>query len=305
MSHNVTDRSVTVIGLGPMGQSMVTAFLAAGFDVTVWNRTAAKADAMVQLGATRADTVAEALDANAVVVLSLTHYDAMYAVLGPAADHLRGKIVANLSSDSPAKARSGAAWAVGHGAQFLSGGFMSQGDDITHPLSYLFVSGPAPVFAATEELLTTLSPLEYLGADYGLSQVFYQALLTLFHPMLLAFEQAMATIERSGQDIDRFTPYAQRAMDSFKDFIVSFTVAAKSGGWGELAALRMMDAGAQHVIEASEDVGVDATLAHAAQGLWRKAIAASEAAGEPVPTYRLIRDAAAEAEATQAPTPTP
>jgi len=55
----------------------------------------------------------------------------------------------------------------------------------------------------------------------------------------------------------------------------------------------MMDAGAQHVIDASEEVGVDATLAHAAQAFWRKAVAASEEAGQPVSTYALMRGGAA------------
>jgi 3-hydroxyisobutyrate dehydrogenase-like beta-hydroxyacid dehydrogenase len=73
---------VTVIGLGPMGQAMVRAFLAAGHPVTVWNRTAARADELVAAGARRAATVAEAVAANELVVLSLTDYRAMYDILG-------------------------------------------------------------------------------------------------------------------------------------------------------------------------------------------------------------------------------
>ncbi|MER7083976.1 NAD(P)-binding domain-containing protein, partial [Saccharopolyspora kobensis] len=35
---------VTLIGLGPMGQAMVKVLLDAGHPVTVWNRTASRAD---------------------------------------------------------------------------------------------------------------------------------------------------------------------------------------------------------------------------------------------------------------------
>src|SRR5690606_25619085 len=128
-------RSVSVIGLGPMGQAMVRAFLAAGVEVTVWNRSSEKADAMVEAGARRAATVAEALAAAEVTVLSLTHYAAMYDVLGQATGALRGKAIVNLSSDSPENARKGGQWVRSHGAQFLSGGFMSAGDNIAHPAS--------------------------------------------------------------------------------------------------------------------------------------------------------------------------
>ncbi len=290
MSEQTTARAVSVVGLGPMGQAMVRAFLEAGVEVTVWNRSPEKVDAMVELGAKRATTVADALDANEVTVLSLTHYAAMYQVLGEATGHLKGKVIANLSSDSPEKARKGAEWVRSHGAQFLSGGVMSAGDNIAHPASYIFYSGPREVFDAHAELLRPLSPQEYLGEDDGLAQVFYQGLLTIFHPWLLAFDQATAMIDGAGHDIAAFVPFAIRSAAAFPYFMEEFSVANQNGGWASLASLKMMDAGAQHVIDASEEVGVDAVLSHAAQALWRKAIAASEEAGTPVSTYALLRN---------------
>ncbi|MEU7630214.1 NAD(P)-binding domain-containing protein [Nocardia sp. NPDC049220] len=289
MSEQTTPRSVSVVGLGPMGQAMVRAFLDAGVEVTVWNRSPEKVDAMVELGAQRASTVAAALDVNEVTVLSLTDYAAMYAVLGQATDHLRGRVIANLSSDSPEQARSGAAWVRSHGAQFLAGGVMSAGDNLAHPASYIFYSGPRALFDAHAELLRPLSPQEYLGADDGLAQVFYQALLVIFHPWLLAFDQATAVIERSGHDIAKFVPFAIRSAAAFPYFMQEFSVANSNGGWATLDGLKMMDAGARHIIDASQEVGVDATFSYAAQAFWRRAIAASERVGTPVSTYALMR----------------
>ena len=48
---NATDTSVTVIGLGLMGQALARVFLKAGHPTTVWNRTAAKAEPLAKLGA--------------------------------------------------------------------------------------------------------------------------------------------------------------------------------------------------------------------------------------------------------------
>ena len=294
MSEQHTSRSVSIVGLGPMGQGMVRAFLAAGVEVTVWNRSTDKIDAMVELGAKRAASVAEALNANEVTILSLTHYAAMYDVLGPATEHLAGKVIANLSSDSPEQARKGAAWVREHGAQFISGGVMSAGENIAHPASYIFYSGPREVFDAHAELLRPLSPQEYLGADDGLAQIFYQALLTIFHPWLLAFDQATAVIDRSGHSVAQFVPFAVRSAAAFPYFMEEFSVANQNGGWATLASLKMMDAGAQHIIDTSEEVGVDATFSHTAQSFWRKAIARSEETGQPVSTYALMHDDAAQ-----------
>uniref|UniRef100_UPI0024555339 NAD(P)-dependent oxidoreductase n=1 Tax=Nocardia brasiliensis TaxID=37326 RepID=UPI0024555339 len=282
---------VRVGGCGLWGMTWVRARVDAGVVVTVWNRSTDKVDAMVELGAKRADTVAAALTANEVTVLSLTHYAAMYSVLEQAADQLAGKVIVNLSSDSPEKARKGAEWVRSHGAEFLAGGVMSAGDNIAHPASYIFYSGPREVFDAHAELLRPLSPQEYLGPDDGLSQVFYQALLTIFHPWLLAFDQATAMIERSGNSIAQFIPFAVRSAAAYPYFMEEFSVANQNGGWATLASLKMMDAGAQHIIDASEEVGVDATFSHTAQAYWRKAIAASEEKGEAVSTYALMRGA--------------
>ena len=47
------------LGLGIMGKAMAVNLVKAGFDVTVWNRTASKCDPLVALGATAASTPAE------------------------------------------------------------------------------------------------------------------------------------------------------------------------------------------------------------------------------------------------------
>ena len=277
--------SATVIGLGPMGRAIVRVLLAAGTDVTVWNRSAAKAEAMAELGAHRAESVAEALDRNEVIILSLTHYAAMYDVLGQAPERLRDKVIVNLSSDSPDVTRAGARWVRSHGAQFLSGGFMSAGDNITHPASYILYSGPREIFDAHAVLLRPLSPPEYLGTDDGLAQLFYQALLTLFHPWLVGYNQALAVIERSGNDIDRFLPFAQRSAAAFPFFMAASAADAKNGGRGDVASARMMVAGADHIIETSEEVGVNTALSQVVRELWREV-----AAAEPAPTlYGLLR----------------
>ena len=289
--HNMSaKKSVTVIGLGPMGRATVEILLAAGLDVTVWNRTPGKAEALAELGAKPAATVAEAIAANDTILLSLIHYDAMYGVLEQGPADLTGKTIINLSSDSPDKTRQGAEWVVGRGAEFLTGAYMTQSDDLRHATSRLYVSGPQALYEAHRALLGILVPgVEYLGADHGVAQLYYQAGLAQFHAFLNALEQAVAIIDAAGADVDKYIELAAQTADGYRDFTLYFGAAAKQGGWGDVANFKMMHAGALHVIDASEEVGVDATLTRAVQGFYQRALEASDKAGHPVPVYRVLR----------------
>ena len=72
--------SVTVLGLGSMGTSLADAFLKAGHPTTVWNRSAARADALVARGAVRAGSARDAVTASELVVICVTTYDDVHAV---------------------------------------------------------------------------------------------------------------------------------------------------------------------------------------------------------------------------------
>ncbi|MGW1740346.1 NAD(P)-dependent oxidoreductase [Nocardia sp. NPDC001965] len=282
--------SVTVIGLGPMGRAMVETLRAAGTAVTVWNRSPEKAHAMGEFGAARADTVAQAVDAGEVILVSLTDYAAMYDVLEAAADHLRGKTIVNLSSDSPEETRSAARWVRARGGRFLAGGVMADGAGVGGADSFIFYSGEREVFDACVEILGPLGRPEYLGVDAGLAQLYYQAVLTIFLSGLLAFEQALAMIERSGEPVERFLPYAQRSMGDMTELYAAVAaMAADTGGWRDIGHLQMMAAGAGHVVETAAAVGVGTDLARAVRDHWLRALSESERAGAPVSTFQLLR----------------
>jgi 3-hydroxyisobutyrate dehydrogenase-like beta-hydroxyacid dehydrogenase len=75
---------IAFLGLGNMGSAMAARLLDAGLDVTVWNRTAAKADPLVKRGAHLADAPAAATAGAEVVITMLTDPAALdEVVFGP------------------------------------------------------------------------------------------------------------------------------------------------------------------------------------------------------------------------------
>lgn len=75
---------VGFIGLGIMGRGMAANLLAKGFDVEVWNRTASRADGLVEAGATRAESpAAVALGCPIVITCVSDTPDVEAVILGP------------------------------------------------------------------------------------------------------------------------------------------------------------------------------------------------------------------------------
>jgi 3-hydroxyisobutyrate dehydrogenase len=95
------------IGIGRMGYEMAGRLAKGGGDVTVWNRTRAKAEPLAQKGAKVADRVTELAACDVVFVMVSTYDDVKEVVAGPtgllanvAKDGKRPKLVVECSSIS-------------------------------------------------------------------------------------------------------------------------------------------------------------------------------------------------------------
>jgi len=76
---------VVFIGLGRMGQAMARRLVDAGHDLVVWNRTPDRLGELLDLGATMADSIAQAAALGAPVITMLADDDALAQVVhGPA-----------------------------------------------------------------------------------------------------------------------------------------------------------------------------------------------------------------------------
>ncbi|MDI5892308.1 NAD(P)-dependent oxidoreductase [Halomonas rhizosphaerae] len=110
----MTQPRLGFIGIGLMGHPMTRRLLAAGFDVTVWNRTPAKAAPLGEAGARVAGSIAELMEAVDVVLLCLANTAVVEEVVfgeGGVAQHGRaGQRLVDLSSSDPAATRDFADW---------------------------------------------------------------------------------------------------------------------------------------------------------------------------------------------------
>ncbi|WP_338932135.1 NAD(P)-binding domain-containing protein [Streptomyces netropsis] len=283
--------SVTVLGLGSMGTALADAFLKAGHPTTVWNRSAARADAVVARGAVRAGSARDAVTASELVVICVTTYDDVHAVLDPVVGDLAGRTLVNLTSGSPEQARAGAAWAAEHGFDYLDGAIMTTPPGIGSAEFMLLYSGSPTAFAAHRATLASLGDPLDLGRDPGLASLYDASLLGLMWSALSGWLHGAALTGSEGVTAGDFTPVAIRWLTAVTGFMSTYAPQIDAGRYpGDDATLDIHLASMDHLVHASEAGGLDVGLPLLLKAFVARAVAAGHGGDSYARLIEVVRD---------------
>ena len=158
--------SIGWIGAGRMGAAMASRLAQAGEDVTVWNRTRAKAEALTEVGCGVADSIADLRDHDVVFTMVSGPADLREVLTGPDGlladdDHLPGAVVDCSTVDTETSASMREACEK-HGVDFLAAPVSGNGKVVRAGGLTLVVSGPEATWHKVEPLLAHLGQ----GATY-------------------------------------------------------------------------------------------------------------------------------------------
>ncbi len=169
MADQRGDRRLGWLGTGRMGTELVRRLLSGGCDVSVYNRTRAKAQPLSALGAKLVDSAADLARCDIVFTTVGTSQDLIDAVLGPAG--LMSEVAApsilvdcsTISAEASAQIRQEVA---ARGTTLLAAPVMGNPRVARAGLMTLAVSGPRAAFDAAEPYLTVLGAgATYVGED--------------------------------------------------------------------------------------------------------------------------------------------
>ncbi len=206
--------AVTVIGLGPMGMSIARALLRGGRTVTVYNRTPAKAQALVVEGAYVAPTIVAALRASPLVVLCVADYDAARALLDSPAtkDALRDRLIVHLSTGTPREVREFAATTTAAGAHYLDGAILVTPSQVGTPDSALLIAGKEAHYRTAEPTLRLIAAhIDYVSEDPGAAAALDLAFLSHFFGGLLGFYHGARIMEAENLPVAKLGEMIQAA----------------------------------------------------------------------------------------------
>ncbi len=197
---------VGFIGLGAMGLPMAEALIDAGFSLTVYNRTASKADPLVARGARRAATPADAARPGGITITMVADDTALEAVslgnngiierLGPGGVHL------SMSTVSPALSRRLAEAHARCGGAYLACPVVGRPDRAKARKLWILLSGPAAAKERVRPLLDAMGQQTFdLGERSDAAHVMKLVNNFLIMSAIEAIAEALVMAEKGGLDV--------------------------------------------------------------------------------------------------------
>ncbi|MGA4843433.1 NAD(P)-dependent oxidoreductase [Streptomyces sp. G45] len=287
---SATPTTVTVLGLGNLGQALARNLLDQGHRLTVWNRSQDKADALVADGATLAATPAAAIAASDLVVICVLDYTTVRDLLTPVGGALAGRAVVNVTSGIPQAARELGAWVSEQGAAYVDGAVYAVPQTIGTPEAFVLYSGDADAFARHRAVLEPLGSAVFVGTDAPLAPVYDVALLSGMYGMFAGFFQAVAVGGSAGIGAARVTDLLVRWLREALDALPGFAAEIDARDYRtETSNLDINAVGLANILTATRAQGVGVDLLAPLQRLFDEQIAQGHGSASLARTIESLR----------------
>lgn len=259
---STSEPAVAVIGLGEMGSALASTFLDGGHPTTVWNRTPARADALVEKGAQRVTSVRDAVAAGPLVVVSVKGNPTARVLLEQAGDVLAGRTVANLTDGTSAEARAVADWVMAREADYLHGQIMTIAPAVGHPDAVVFYGGAKDVYDRFRSTLRLLGGRgNFVSVDPGVPSLYGLAVHGTMWGTLNAFLHAAAVLTSEGIEVKRFLDLAGGSLSALVSILPSLADEVDRGEYAiEFGALKHHLPSVQDLVRESRARGLDEEL---------------------------------------------
>jgi 3-hydroxyisobutyrate dehydrogenase-like beta-hydroxyacid dehydrogenase len=266
---------VSVIGTGAMGSALAEGLASSGAEVTVWNRTRAKADELAGPRVRVAESVADALTSSPLTIMALSDHQLARTLVEETNQDLGGKVVASTSFVTPKQGQAFAAVVNAAGGHYLDLEIAALPSQVRSGDGIFLVSGPRAAYEAHRERFERIGRATYVSAAPAAAYISGMAVQLAFFPMAVGLLQGQRIAELQDLPPDWFKKtvlelypfHIERLLDQA-------TAKPDSSGPDVEASVDVMAAGASEYAAALRDMGLDAGMFDA---LHRLFTAASEA----------------------------
>jgi 3-hydroxyisobutyrate dehydrogenase-like beta-hydroxyacid dehydrogenase len=208
--------AVGLLGLGLMGRPMGMNILKAEYPLTVWNRTASRADELVLAGAKLGQSPHEVAAASDFLITMVSDPPALEEILwgagGALAGLKRGAIYMDSSTVSPALARKIAAACAEREVKFLDAP-VTGGDWGARKGELVFmIGGDGKTLKEAEPVIGVLGKKWFLLGPNGAGQTIKLAMNAILALQVGALAEAIALVRGAGLEAEKLVEVLQSSM---------------------------------------------------------------------------------------------
>jgi 3-hydroxyisobutyrate dehydrogenase-like beta-hydroxyacid dehydrogenase len=207
---------VGLIGLGLMGRPMGLNLLKAGYKLTVWNRTASRAESLVAAGAKLAGSPAEVAAASEVLITIVSDPPALEDVLwgkaGALAALRAGSLYVDSSTVSPVLARRIAAACSERQIAFLDAPVTGGTWGAEKGELVFMVGGSAEALKRAEPMLSVMGKRWFHLGPNGAGQTIKLAMNLILALQVDALAEALALVTKAGLPGEKLVEVMQSSM---------------------------------------------------------------------------------------------
>lgn len=199
---------VGFLGLGTMGSAMAANLLKAGFPLIVWNRTAAKMEPLLRLGAKPGKHPAHAAsEADVVITMVSRPQDVEHVVLdadGALEGLQAGSVLVDMSTVSPATSRKLAGAVATKRAEFLDAPVVGSKGPATEGTLVILVGGLPQTLERVRPVLQAMGKTLIYAGNVGMGSALKLATNLMLGHLMAGFAEAVTLAARAGLDPKRF-----------------------------------------------------------------------------------------------------
>ncbi len=250
---------VGVVGLGIMGSGMAHNLVAAGFPVTVFNRTPARTEPLAAVGAAVADTAAGLAAASDVVLVCVSDTPDVEAVLfgpgGVAEGAAAGTLVIDASTIAPAATRALAERLAGQGVALVDAPVSGGSEGAKNGTLSIMVGGAEPDVDRARPVLEAIGRTITHVGPVGAGQTCKLVNQVLVVVNMLAVSEALLLAEAGGLDLGTTIAAVQGGAGG-SWMLTNRGPQVVAGDWRPGFTIDLQQKDLRLVLEAADELGV-------------------------------------------------
>ena len=272
MTNNISSEKISVIGLGQMGKRIAEILVQNNYDVTVWNRTAGKANVK---RSKVSEQVEHAIAQSKISIICVLDNAAVMEILNDVKDKkvFDNKVILNFTTGSPAEVKELELWLKDVGTAYVNGAIQVAPNQMGLPDTTILIGGKREAFKLCEPILSVLGGnVKFLGEHASASPAMDMATLSWVYGSCIGLFYGAALCQKEGINLEVYRAIVEEIAPGFLEFYKhEINMINQSNFEITQSPLSISVAASQRIADTVKSMGFDTDFTDAIATLLRKA----------------------------------